>query len=77
MNQWQPVPVQIEKVVIGAVLRPGFIVNPVIRVTDRIEAAVRIRPGGKAIESVRVEAGVQQNDRVLQKMQAILGRESL
>ncbi len=66
MLHQQPVAVQIKPIVIGTSARPVFIKFPALRVGNQyIFTFMDICPVCKAIQSIRVNTGVNQNNSIL------------
>ena len=66
MPQWQPVPVQVKPVVIGAPTRPGFILFQIVRIAGQVHGTPAVDPLRKALKTVRIERRIHQNNCVCQ-----------
>ena len=66
VHEGQPVAVQIKQVVIGSARRPGLVVDAAIALTNRGYASIGVGPGCETVETIRVQAGVDNDYRVFE-----------
>ena len=63
----QIIPIQIEPVVIGAATGPGLILFQIIRIANQVLTLARVYPTGKAVKAVRIDRGINEDDRLIEK----------
>ena len=68
VHQRQPVPVQVEPVMVGACTGPVFHALACICSSHGHAGSIMVGPTGEAVEAVRIDAGIQQNHRPVQQL---------